>query len=1727
MMATSSKIDMAMKIKYLHDKKAKYTYSDARGYSVLHAVANSEAATKDAIRVCTHASCLGLELEGKDRYSNTPLHIAAMSKKDGSDVLVGCLADKEQGGNPNAMNRDKKTAFRLVLKHNYDRKELRRNKLMVLLERGCLPTRRDFEEYKGNADDFQNLFLSSELVARSRNPIQLLLVLGWYCQNPLPDVWPSLPSQSSVKLEETSDWARTVKWKDLSAKSEEEAVMIINEFGKKERILRGVMTNTDIQEVRVQMKWEKFLANEYVGKMLNQMFYGRVDALTAEERPEEMDPREMKTWYLLPIYTMIFLLQCLLLPLHIPDFSCERDKSDKNKSKEYTGNKEETERKATSKWCVNILPSKVFAPPDPKRRPAVTVFGYFVSYLLFLVFVIAHIVKEDIEKTFTWNEWIIMVYVISMSLDEINQVCSFGLKKYVTFTNIVDDCKILCYIVFLILRGIGTANDDLTMLRVAEHIFALAAMMSCLRLLYYLQVNRRLGPILISITEMIAEVLLFIVILGVILFAFALAISGVYGAGVYTTEFKNDSISLPPPARGVWRSVQTLYWSLFGQLNLEELNSEYDVLSPESVIGLILVAIWLLASVIVLLSMLIALINEAFDRVKKQNADLVWNLAVSRVIEEVKFSPSLPLPMNIFYLSSVCVTFLCRKWIPKCQRPVCHDTSVSEPNKSKYVDEDRPLFEMPNVKRILEAYQIAKRKRERSEGNGLAQENLEEIKDIQSHTQMSLFKQMKRIDRRMRLLQARDIDVNYEDEIGRQMSIDRNYILNCLANDADSDGEDEGHSKPKIRRRGVACLDHEQLVTVSYANDGMSGDVGGCLFLCAPISLDNCYFEVLVDGYGLDGSIGIGLAHHEYPINQMPGNLEDSIAYRCDSGRCFFNGKVFYKKEVNRENAEDDQELTTPAQQGDVVGCGVKISPGRTDIEENPIVFFTRNGEEMASVRVKLPKGGFFPTVGLCSEGAKVTVNLRTNWKSPDDDVDEEPSDMLLSGSMLRRIRDDCLFYDNRDRRLCYTSGLSQIQENVGVFQDLSHPISRQLSYFEVKLLDMGVRGEIGIGVAHLQHPLHRMPGRSKGSTAYHCNDGAVFKGLLNKSIFSCAERGDVIGCGVKVSDTNSKRAKVFFTRNQILLEDFEMVLPEDGFYPTIGMSSAGEEVQINFDVKWPPQSARTFVERIHTVGNVVEYVGDRFRRVGAYQSLASPMSRTFSYYEVTIQDFGKEGRIGVGLARKDYPLNKQPGWLDGSIAWNCNDGDVFKDGKKLGTFLSPAKEGDVVGCGVDYKESQKRMNTKLRVARNSVIELVVYFSLNGKRSDNFSVTEPTDGLYPIVGLQTPGERVEINMSPLAALQRSTQDENSITLPSRLARVRIDRERGCMSYVVTPCDFVGVLQYPTNMEVVGRYFEVLIVSPGDKRQIGIGFATKNFPLDHQPGWVKGSVGFLCDEGYRYRDGELITELKYELPQVNDIIGCRIEDDNTVIFTHNGKEIGKPVKLDERYEPSQLFPTIGLHSRGEAVKVNLDAIWQRRDMGEFVFARSERVRTEDQTVSYNSLDDTKIGAVQLKREVNKEQPYFEVQVEDDGIDHAIGIGLAPSYYPLTCLPGWRPGSIGYHCQDGCVFEGRELGRPIGDPVKNGDKVGCGIDYQQSTRQNAVVYFTHNRKKLNDVFKLEWAKTDSDDGKVLYPTIGLSSKGEKVKLVENAQVDPSWWGNEPGIVLTSIRSLHHQI
>ena len=106
--------------------------------------------------------------------------------------------------------------------------------------------------------------------------------------------------------------------------------------------------------------------------------------------------------------------------------------------------------------------------------------------------------------------------------------------------------------------------------------------------------------------------------------------------------------------------------------------------------------------------------------------------------------------------------------------------------------------------------------------------------------------------------------------------------------------------------------------------------------------------------------------------------------------------------------------------------------------------------------------------------------------------------------------------------------------------------------------------------------------------------------------------------------------------------------------------------------------------------------------------------SQVITHWRLQIVDPGSSCFIAIGLARKDYPKNRHPGWNKGSIAYHADDGKVWTldrsqkvfyafilfqygisksynllfwqvfVGSGVGAPFGPrCHKGDVMGCGV------------------------------------------------------------------------------------------------------------------------------------------------------------------------------------------------------------------------------------------------------------------------------------------------------------------------------------------------------------------------------------------------------------------------------------------------------------
>lgn len=120
------------------------------------------------------------------------------------------------------------------------------------------------------------------------------------------------------------------------------------------------------------------------------------------------------------------------------------------------------------------------------------------------------------------------------------------------------------------------------------------------------------------------------------------------------------------------------------------------------------------------------------------------------------------------------------------------------------------------------------------------------------------------------------------------------------------------------------------------------------------------------------------------------------------------------------------------------------------------------------------------------------------------------------------------------------------------------HPL---FYYFEMTVKDGGQKGMIGIGFTDKQYFKHSsQPGWKPNSYGYHGDDGKLYCAqIFGKRYGPRFTTGDVVGAGI-----NYAKDEIFFTKNGTLLpsvhKDVKVLL-----YPTIGLQSPDEKVEVNF----------------------------------------------------------------------------------------------------------------------------------------------------------------------------------------------------------------------------------------------------------------------------------------------------------------------------------------------------------------------------------------------------------------------------------------------------------------------------------------------------------------------------------------------------------------------------------
>ena len=379
--------------------------------------------------------------------------------------------------------------------------------------------------------------------------------------------------------------------------------------------------------------------------------------------------------------------------------------------------------------------------------------------------------------------------------------------------------------------------------------------------------------------------------------------------------------------------------------------------------------------------------------------------------------------------------------------------------------------------------------------------------------------------------------------------------------------------------------------------------------------------------------------------------------------------------------------------------------------------------------------------------------------------------------------------------------------------------MSPLLNYYEIEILNEGRSCAIGIGVGISTYSMTSQPGWGANCIGYHADDGKLFQNSgYGKAFGPRCKKGDVMGLGIDFnSDVGQNHVNVWFTKNGEYVGKEKMKRPMQGFYPIIGMHSDKESVRyLGHTFKCPDEA-----EGMELLNIPRSYWfrcnGVRFQNDGltmTYDGLGTPnkdcgvamgstfISKTNHYFELEIIDGGKNCEIAIGLAKKDYPLHRFPGWNDGGVGYHADNGDLYLENGQGEKFGPICKAGDVMGCGVrfldpyegeheagavengtqsfkevsmtvadeydseyydtddsdyynppsvvTYLESQAREKVTPEEKKKNRPRILVYFTKNGAEVGKaVEMKIPPGGFYPIVGVLSQNEKICVNLYPL------------------------------------------------------------------------------------------------------------------------------------------------------------------------------------------------------------------------------------------------------------------------------------------------------------------------------------------------------------------------------------------
>ncbi|XP_025986814.1 transient receptor potential-gamma protein isoform X2 [Solenopsis invicta] len=361
-------------------------------------------------------------------------------------------------------------------------------------------------------------------------------------------------------------------------------------------------------------------------------------------------------------------------------------------------------------------------------------------------------------------EWFILAWVWGLIWSEVKQLWDVGLEEYVNdMWNVIDFVTNSLYVATVALRivayfrvqkekEIGGSRPLIELQReewdtwdpmlISEGLFSAANIFSSLKLVYIFSVNPHLGPLQVSLSRMVTDIMKFFFLYVLVLFAFSCGLNQLlwYYADMEKKQcpsaMSHGNVSLSnadPNACTVWRrfanlfeTIQTLFWAVFGLVDLDSF--ELDGIKEYTRFwGMLMFGTYSVINIVVLLNLLIAMMNHSYQLISER-ADVEWKFARSKLwISYFEEGGTAPPPFNIIPTPKSAWYII--QWV---YRKLCgHSRAAKKEHmrtiRRKVKQASERDFRYQSIMRNLVRRYVTVEQR-KTEGEGVTEDDVNEIK---------------------------------------------------------------------------------------------------------------------------------------------------------------------------------------------------------------------------------------------------------------------------------------------------------------------------------------------------------------------------------------------------------------------------------------------------------------------------------------------------------------------------------------------------------------------------------------------------------------------------------------------------------------------------------------------------------------------------------------------------------------------------------------------------------------------------------------------------------------------------------------------------------------------------------------------------------------------------------------------------------------------------------------